>query len=78
VTINAVMPGNILTPGMEGMGQEYIDDLAASIPMKKLGTPEDVGYAMLFLASDEAAYITGQTIVVDGGQVLPEGAGALP
>lgn len=77
VTINAVMPGNIMTEGMEGMGQEYIDNLAASIPMKKLGTPADIGYAMLFLASDEAAYITGQTIVVDGGQVLPEGAGAV-
>ncbi len=77
VTINAVMPGNIMTEGMEGMGQEYIDNLAASIPMKKLGTPEDIGHAMLFLASDEAAYITGQTIVVDGGQLLPEGAGAV-
>ncbi len=77
VTINAVMPGNIMTEGMEGMGQEYIDNLAASIPMKKLGTPEDVGYAMLFLASDEASYITGQTIIVDGGQLLPEGAGAV-
>lgn len=77
VTINAVMPGNIMTPGMEGMGRDYVDALAASIPMKRLGTPEDVGYAMLFLASDEAAYITGQTIVVDGGQLLPEGAGAI-
>ena len=77
VTINAVMPGNIMTEGMEGMGQEYIDDLAASIPMKKLGTPADVGYAMFFLASEEASYITGQTIVIDGGQLLPEGAGAV-
>jgi 3-oxoacyl-[acyl-carrier protein] reductase len=77
VTINAVMPGNIMTEGMEGMGQEYIDNLAASIPMKKLGTPDDIGYAMLFLSSDEAAYITGQTIIVDGGQLLPEGAGAV-
>jgi 3-oxoacyl-[acyl-carrier protein] reductase len=77
VTINAVMPGNIMTEGMEGMGQEYIDNLAASIPMKKLGTPQDIGYAMLFLASDEASYITGQTVIVDGGQLLPEGAGAV-
>jgi 3-oxoacyl-[acyl-carrier protein] reductase len=77
VTVNAVMPGNIMTEGMEGMGQQYIDDLAASIPMKKLGTPEDIGYAMLFLASDDASYITGQTIIVDGGQLLPEGAGAV-
>ena len=77
VTMNAVMPGNIMTEGMEGMGQDYIDALAASIPMKKLGTPEDIGYAMLFLASDEASYITGQTIIIDGGQLLPEGAGAV-
>jgi len=77
VTINAVMPGNIMTEGMEGMGQDYIETLAASIPMKRLGEPEDVGYAMLFLASDEARYITGQTLVVDGGQLLPEGVGAV-
>jgi len=77
VTINAVLPGNILTEGMVGMGQDYIEALAASIPMKRLGEPEDVGYAMLFLASDEAKYITGQTIVVDGGQLLPEGVGAV-
>lgn len=77
VTMNAVMPGNIMTEGMEGMGQKYIDDLAASIPMKRLGTPEDIGYAMLYLASDDAGYVTGQTIIVDGGQLLPEGAGAV-
>lgn len=77
VTINAVLPGNIMTEGMVGMGQGYIEALAASIPMKRLGEPEDVGYAMLFLASDEAKYITGQTIVVDGGQLLPEGVGAV-
>ena len=77
VTINAVMPGNVMTEGMVGMGQAYIDALAASIPMKKLAVPEDIGNAALFLASDEASYITGQTIVVDGGQLLPEGAMAV-
>jgi 3-oxoacyl-[acyl-carrier protein] reductase len=77
VTINAVMPGNIMTDGMEGMGQDYIRALAASIPMKRLGEPEDVGYAALFLASDDAKYITGQTIIVDGGQLLPEGVRAV-
>ena len=41
-------------------------------PLGRLGTPEDVANAVLFLASDEAAYITGTTIVVDGGQILPE------
>ncbi len=77
VTINAVMPGNIMTESLAAMGRDYLEALAASIPMRKLGTPEDVGAAMLFLASDEAGYITGQTIVVDGGQLLPEGAGAV-
>ena len=77
VTINALMPGNIMTEGMEGMGQDYIAALAASIPMKRLGEPEDVGYAALFLASNEAKYITGQTIVIDGGQLLPEGVAAV-
>ena len=51
--------------------------MAASIPLKRLGTVEDIGYAALFLASKEAGYITGQTIVVDGGQILPESLEAL-
>jgi 3-oxoacyl-[acyl-carrier protein] reductase len=51
--------------------------MAASIPLKRLGTVEDIGYAALFLASEEAGYITGQTIVVDGGQTLPESLEAL-
>jgi len=46
--------------------------MTSAIPMRKLGRVDDIGYAALFLATDEAAYITGQTIVVDGGQVLPE------
>lgn len=72
VTINAVLPGHIVTEGSRGnMSQEEMDDVARTIPAQRLGTPEDVGNAMLFLASDEAGYITGQTIVVDGGLVLP-------
>jgi len=72
ITINAVMPGNIETEGLDELGPEYRQAMEASIPQKKLGKVEDIGYAALFLATDEAAYITGQTIVVDGGQVLPE------
>ena len=73
ITINGVEPGNIMTEGMDvQLGADYIRDQEQSIPMGKLGTPEDVGYAALFLASDEAKYITGTTIVVDGGQTLPE------
>ncbi|BBO89713.1 3-oxoacyl-ACP reductase FabG [Desulfosarcina ovata] len=76
-TINAVMPGNIVTEGLEGLGQDYLDTMAASIPLKRLGDVKDIGYAALFFASDEAAYITGQSIVVDGGQILPESLEAL-
>ncbi len=51
--------------------------MKASIPLGRLGTVDEVGYTALFLATDEAAYITGQAIVVDGGQVLPESLAAL-
>lgn len=76
-TINAVMPGNIYTEGLQNLGQEYLDTMAASIPLKRLGDVEDIGNAALFFASDEAAYITGQQIVVDGGQIIPESLEAL-
>lgn len=76
-TINAVLPGNIITEGLQNLGQSYLDGMAKAIPLKRLGKVEDIGYAALFLASQEAAYITGQTIVVDGGQILPESAEAI-
>ncbi len=76
-TINAVMPGNIYTEGLQDLGQDYLDTMAASIPLKRLGDVEDIGNAALFFASDEAAYITGQQIVVDGGQIIPESLEAL-
>jgi len=72
ITINAVMPGNIITEGLIEMGQEYMDQMAASIPARRLGSVADIGNAALFFATDEAAYITGQSLVVDGGQILPE------
>jgi 3-oxoacyl-[acyl-carrier protein] reductase len=77
ITVNAVLPGNILTEGLLGLGTEYMARMTSAIPARRLGSVEDVAYAALFLASDEAAYITGQTIVVDGGQVLPESEAAL-
>ena len=72
ITVNAVMPGNIVTEGLENLGEEYLKTMAASIPLKRLGDVEDIGYSALFFASKEAAYITGQTMIVDGGQILPE------
>jgi 3-oxoacyl-[acyl-carrier protein] reductase len=77
ITVNAVQPGNVRTPGIESFGQEFIADMVRSIPMKRLAEPAEVGWAVRFLASEEAGYITGQTIVIDGGQVLPEGVGNL-
>ncbi len=77
ITINAVMPGNIATEGLDGLGAGYLDKMTASIPLKKLGSVEDIAYAALFFASEEAGYITGQTLVIDGGQVLPESLGAI-
>jgi 3-oxoacyl-[acyl-carrier protein] reductase len=77
ITVNAVLPGNILTEGVEALGAEYIARMTSAIPQRRLGTVEDVAYAALFLASDEAGFISGQTIVVDGGQVLPESHMAL-
>ena len=76
-TINAVMPGNIMTEGLADLGQEYLDGMAASIPLKRLGAVEDIGNAALYFASDEAGYVTGQQIVVDGGQILPESLEAI-
>jgi 3-oxoacyl-[acyl-carrier protein] reductase len=77
ITVNAVLPGNIVTEGLIEMGEEYMAGMTAAIPLRRLGTVDEIGYAALFLATDEAAYITGQTIVVDGGQVLPESPEAL-
>ena len=75
ITVNGVEPGNILTEAIElQRGREPSSaPCRTPIPLGRLGTPRDVANAFLFLASDEAAYITGTTIVVDGGQLLPEG-----
>jgi 3-oxoacyl-[acyl-carrier protein] reductase len=70
ITVNAVMPGNIATEGLAEMGPDYIRETEAVIPQHRLGAVEDIGYAALFFATDEAGYITGQTIVVDGGMSL--------
>jgi 3-oxoacyl-[acyl-carrier protein] reductase len=72
VTVNAVMPGNIETPGLAETSEEHQRLMFSSIPMKRFGTAEEVGWAVRFLASREAGYVTGQTLIIDGGQVLPE------
>ena len=72
ITVNGVEPGYIMTPAMAAYGEDAVKAMEAHIPMQTFGQPADVANAMLFLASDAAAYITGQTLVVDGGSTLPE------
>ena len=70
ITVNAVLPGNIATEGLADLGEEYRAGMEAAIPQRRLGEVEDIGYAALFLATEQAGYITGQTIVVDGGATI--------
>jgi 3-oxoacyl-[acyl-carrier protein] reductase len=78
ITVNGVEPGLIRTDAIDTLGDAgQIATMTSEIPLKRIGTPEDIAYAMLYLASDEAAYVTGQTIVVDGGSLLPENSFAL-
>ena len=77
ITVNAVMPGNIATEGLADLGPDYEKTMSASIPLKRLGTVEDIGYAALYFATKEAGYVTGQTIIIDGGQILPESLEAI-
>ena len=79
IRVNAILPGYILTPMVENMAKESHSDpekiiagIASAIPMKRLGTIEELGNLAAFLASDEASYITAQGIVIDGGSTLPE------
>lgn len=72
ITVNAVLPGNIVTQGLTDMGPGYIEAMTASVPLGRLGTIDDIGSAVAFLCSDGAAFITGHSLVVDGGQILPE------
>jgi len=72
ITINAVMPGNIRSAGFVLQTRDHQEAMLAHIPMGVLGEPEDVGWAVRYLASPEARYVTGQTLIIDGGQVLPE------
>jgi 3-oxoacyl-[acyl-carrier protein] reductase len=72
ITVNAVLPGNVRTEGLTGLGPDYLRRMTASIPLGRLGETADIAHAVLFLASDEASFVTGQTLTVDGGQTLPE------
>jgi len=78
VRVNGVEPGMVRTPAMDNLGDTTLNArIAAGVPLGRLGEPADIAGAMLFLASDAARYITGQTLVVDGGATLPETAARL-
>jgi 3-oxoacyl-[acyl-carrier protein] reductase len=77
ITVNGVEPGFIRTPAAETWDKELLAQVASGIPLGSLGEPNDIAQAMLFLASDEARYITGQTLVIDGGSTLPDSSPVL-
>ena len=77
ITVNAISPGTIMTQGLMELGGDQLDEIAAIIPAGYIGETEDIAYAAVYLASDQARYITGQALVLDGGQILPESPAAL-
>ena len=70
ITVNCVAPGFIKTPMTAVLTEKQVEAMQATIPLKRLGEPSDIAKAVIFLASDDADYITGQTIHVDGGMVM--------
>jgi NAD(P)-dependent dehydrogenase (short-subunit alcohol dehydrogenase family) len=70
VRVNAVAPGVVRTKLSELLWRDHEQTLVDSVPLARIGEPEDVGWAIAFLASDAAAWITGQTLVIDGGAIL--------
>ena len=80
IRVNAIMPGYIMTPMVNGIANDsnsddpksVIEGIRIGIPMKRLGSIEELGELAAFLASEESSYITGQGIVIDGGSTLPE------
>ncbi len=77
ITVNAISPGTIMTQGLMELGGDQVNEITAIIPAGYIGETEDIAYAAVYLASDQARYITGQALVLDGGQILPESPAAL-
>jgi 3-oxoacyl-[acyl-carrier protein] reductase len=70
ITANAVAPGYIETDMTAGLPQDIKDKITSMLAVKRLGAPEDIAAAVSYVSSDEAGYLTGQTIVVDGGMTM--------
>ncbi|MCU0326875.1 MAG: SDR family oxidoreductase [Spirosomaceae bacterium] len=71
IRVNAVCPGFTVTPMLEGseVDDAYLEALQNATPMKRFGKPEEIATAILYLASDESSYMTGQCMVLDGGLI---------
>jgi 3-oxoacyl-[acyl-carrier protein] reductase len=70
ITANAIAPGFIKTPMTDALTEKQVEGIAAAIPAQTFGKPEDVAAAVVFLASAEAGYVTGETIHVNGGMIM--------
>ncbi len=70
IRVNAVAPSNVMTDMTKSAGEELIEKFKQSTPLKRIAEPEELASAILFLASDEASYITGEVLIVDGGYTL--------
>ena len=70
INVNAVSPGPILTPGTKILGEEIYEQIRKNIPLGRWGRPEEIASLVLFLASDESDFITGQNIIIDGGYTI--------
>ncbi|WP_292991341.1 SDR family oxidoreductase [Mycobacterium sp.] len=74
IRVNTIVPGPTETPGLTGLApaggqQDLLDGMAAQVPLKRVGRPEEIAAAVLFLASDQSSFMTGAELAVDGGQV---------
>ncbi|WP_042648602.1 SDR family oxidoreductase, partial [Aeromonas media] len=67
VTVNAIAPGYTATPMVEAIRSDILDSIKADIPMRRLAKPEEIAAAVAFLASEAGAYITGETLAINGG-----------
>jgi NAD(P)-dependent dehydrogenase (short-subunit alcohol dehydrogenase family) len=67
IRVNCIVPGLVATDFLAGIDQAALENRAQSLPLQRIGRPEEISQAVLFLASDESSYITGSDIVLDGG-----------